>query len=99
MLVTVLALALLLGGLSAVGPLSMDMYLPGLPQLSADLGASASASQLTLTACLAGLALGQLLAGPLSDRLGRRRPVLVGATVFAAASLACALAPSVEILI
>jgi DHA1 family bicyclomycin/chloramphenicol resistance-like MFS transporter len=99
MLVTVLALALLLGGLSAVGPLSMDMYLPGLPQLSGDLGASASASQLTLTACLAGLALGQLLAGPLSDRLGRRRPVLVGATVFAAASLACALAPSVEILI
>jgi DHA1 family bicyclomycin/chloramphenicol resistance-like MFS transporter len=98
-LVGVLALILLLGGLAAVGPLSMDMYLPGLPQLSEDLGASASASQLTLTACLAGLALGQLLAGPLSDRLGRRRPVLVGATLFAAASLACALAPSVEALI
>ncbi|WP_245602642.1 multidrug effflux MFS transporter [Solirubrobacter soli] len=92
-------LALLLGGLASVGPLSLDMYLPGLPQLSDDLGASASATQLTLTACLAGLALGQLLAGPLSDRLGRRRPVLVGATLFAAASLACALAPSVEALV
>jgi DHA1 family bicyclomycin/chloramphenicol resistance-like MFS transporter len=99
MLVSVLALALLLGGLSAVGPLSMDMYLPGLPQLSDDLSSSASAAQLTLTACLAGLALGQLLAGPLSDRLGRRRPVLVGATLFAAASLACALAPSIEVLV
>jgi DHA1 family bicyclomycin/chloramphenicol resistance-like MFS transporter len=96
---SVLALALLLGGLSSVGPLSLDMYLPGLPQLSGDLDASASAAQLTLTACLAGLALGQLLAGPLSDRLGRRRPVLVGAALFAAASLACALAPSVEVLV
>jgi DHA1 family bicyclomycin/chloramphenicol resistance-like MFS transporter len=99
MLVSVLALALLLGGLASVGPLSLDMYLPGLPQLSGDLGASASATQLTLTACLAGLALGQLLAGPLSDRLGRRRPVLVGASLFAGATLACALAPSVEALI
>jgi len=96
---SVLALALLLGGLASVGPLSMDMYLPGLPQLSDDLGASTSAAQLTLTACLAGLALGQLLAGPLSDRLGRRRPVLVGSTLFTAASLACAFAPGVEGLI
>jgi DHA1 family bicyclomycin/chloramphenicol resistance-like MFS transporter len=96
---SVVALALLLGGLSSVGPLSLDMYLPGLPQLSGDLAASASATQLTLTACLAGLALGQLLVGPLSDRLGRRRPVLAGATLFAAASLACALAPSVEVLV
>lgn len=96
---SVLVLALLLGGLSAVGPLSLDMYLPGLPQLSGDLSATASATQLTLTACLAGLALGQLLAGPLSDRMGRRRPVLAGAALFAAASLACAVAPSVETLV
>jgi DHA1 family bicyclomycin/chloramphenicol resistance-like MFS transporter len=94
-----LTLALLLGGLSSVGPLSLDMYLPGLPQLGGDLSASASATQLTLTACLAGLALGQLVAGPLSDRLGRRRPVLAGAALFAAASLACAFAPSIGVLV
>jgi len=92
-------LALLLGGLSTFGPLSMDMYLPGLPQLGRDLGASASATQLTLTACLAGLALGQLVAGPLSDRLGRRRPLLAGVALYAVASLLCAFAPSVGVLI
>lgn len=94
-----LSLALLLGGLSAVGPLSLDMYLPGLPELGSDLSASASATQLTLTACLAGLALGQLVAGPVSDRLGRRRPVLIGSILFAAASLACVFAPSIGVLV
>jgi DHA1 family bicyclomycin/chloramphenicol resistance-like MFS transporter len=92
-------LALLLGGLSAFGPLSMDMYLPGLPELGRELHASASATQLTLTACLAGLALGQLVAGPLSDRLGRRRPVLVGIAVYTVASLLCAVAPSIAVLV
>jgi DHA1 family bicyclomycin/chloramphenicol resistance-like MFS transporter len=81
--------------LSAFGPLSIDLYLPGLPQLSQDLGAHAWEGQLTLTSCLAGLALGQLLAGPLSDRLGRRRPLLVGLAGYCVASLACAAAPSV----
>jgi DHA1 family bicyclomycin/chloramphenicol resistance-like MFS transporter len=92
-------LALLLGGLSTFGPLSMDMYLPGLPELGRELHASASATQLTLTACLAGLALGQLVAGPLSDRLGRRRPVLVGVALYTLASLLCALAPSIAVLV
>ena len=68
----------ILGALSAFGPLSIDMYLPSLPSLSHDLGASASLAQLTLSFCLLGLALGQIIAGPLSDTLGRLRPLIVG---------------------
>jgi DHA1 family bicyclomycin/chloramphenicol resistance-like MFS transporter len=90
---------LVLGSLSAFGPLSLDMYLPGLPQLGRDLGTSASAAQLTLTMCLAGLALGQVVAGPLSDRFGRRRPLQVGVGLYAATSVLCALAPSVAVLL
>ncbi len=71
-------LILILGALSAFGPLSMDMYLPGLPALTRDLGASASTGQLTLTGCMLGLAAGQLFTGPLSDSLGRRRPLVAG---------------------
>jgi MFS transporter, DHA1 family, multidrug resistance protein len=89
----------LLGALSAFGPLSTDFYLPGLPRVADDLGTSASTVQLTLTACLLGLGLGQLLAGPVSDALGRRRPLLAGLAIFALASLGCALAPSAEVLI
>ena len=89
---------LVLGSLTAFGPLSIDMYLPGLPAMAHSLNASASEAQLTLTACLVGLALGQLLAGPLSDRLGRRRPVLVGVAAYAVASLFCALSPDVHVL-
>lgn len=89
---------LLLGVLSAFGPLSIDMYLPALPSLQSHFHATASQVQLTLTACLIGLALGQLLAGPLSDSLGRRRPLLVGVGAFALASLLCAVAPSVALL-
>ncbi|HEY0606324.1 MAG TPA: multidrug effflux MFS transporter [Herpetosiphonaceae bacterium] len=92
-------LAFVIGALSAFGPLSMDMYLPSLPALSSELGASASQGQLTLTACLVGLALGQVVAGPLSDTWGRRRPLLVGLVMYTVASLLCALAPSVSILI
>ncbi|HEX5500086.1 MAG TPA: multidrug effflux MFS transporter [Thermomicrobiales bacterium] len=88
-------LIVILGALSAFGPLSIDMYLPGLPALQRDFGASASAAQLTLSACMLGLAAGQLLAGPLSDRLGRRLPLLAGLAGFAVVSLLCALAPSV----
>lgn len=88
-------LVLILGAISAFGPVSMDTYLPGLPELSRDLGVSASAAQLTLTACLVGLAGGQLVAGPLSDAFGRRRPLLVGLAAFTVASLLCAVAPDV----
>ena len=88
-----------LGLLSTLGPLSLDLYLPALPQLADDLNASASAAQLSITACLVGLAFGQLIAGPLSDRLGRRRPLIVGLVAFLLASVACALAPSVAILV
>src|SRR5579885_3323186 len=92
-------LVLILGSLSAFGPLSIDMYLPSLPALSRDLNASASAAQLTLSACLLGLAFGQVIAGPLSDTLGRRRPLLIGLIAYTVASLLCVVAPSVYILI
>jgi MFS transporter, DHA1 family, multidrug resistance protein len=92
-------LIVVLGSLSAFGPLSMDMYLPGLPALTRGLHASASAGQLTLTGCMVGLALGQLIAGPVSDSLGRRSPLLAGVAGYGLASLACAAAPSVPALI
>ena len=85
----------ILAPLSAFGPLSIDMYLPALPSMARDLDASASVAQLSLTACLAGLAAGQLLAGPLSDALGRRRPLLVGVACYAAASALCVAAPDI----
>lgn len=92
-------LVVLLGSLSAFGPLTIDMYLPALPQLSDDFHVGASAAQLTLTACLAGLALGQLAAGPLSDRFGRRAPLLGGLVLYVVSSLLCAVAPSAAALI
>jgi DHA1 family bicyclomycin/chloramphenicol resistance-like MFS transporter len=91
-------LIVILGSMVAIGPLSIDMYLPGLPEITRSLHAEAAAVQLTLTAVVAGLALGQLVAGPLSDRIGRRRPLMVGLLCYSAASLLCALAPSVHAL-
>jgi DHA1 family bicyclomycin/chloramphenicol resistance-like MFS transporter len=88
-------LIVILGSMVAIGPLSIDMYLPGLPEITRSLHAQAAAVQLTLTAVVAGLALGQLVAGPLSDRIGRRRPLVVGLVSYAGVSLLCALAPSV----
>ena len=85
--------------LSTFGPISLDLYLPSLPELAADLDASTSSAQLTITACLLGLAVGQLVAGPLSDQFGRRRPLLIGLVGYLLASLACAFAPTVEVLI
>lgn len=87
--------ALILGGLTAFGPLSIDMYLPALPALTAELGASAAQSQFTLTMVLLGLAFGQLLAGPISDSIGRRKPLVVGLVVYIVASVLCALTGSV----
>ncbi|PEG38607.1 Bcr/CflA family drug resistance efflux transporter [Mycolicibacterium agri] len=84
--------------LTAVAPLSIDMYLPAFPQMAEEFGTSASAIQLTLTAFMVGLALGQLFIGPLSDRLGRRRLMLIGTAVCVAAGAACALAPSIQLL-
>ena len=92
-------LIFILGALSAFGPLSIDMYLPALPAIGTDLAASASEVQLTLTACFIGLALGQIVAGPLSDAFGRRRPLLVGLAAFAVASLLCAAAPNIATLV
>ena len=92
-------LSLVLALLTVFGPISMDLYLPVLPRLATDLGAGTSAAQLTITACLVGLALGQIIAGPLSDRFGRRRPLVIGVSVYVVASIACAASPSVEILI
>lgn len=88
-----------LGALTAAAPLSLDTYLPALPALAADLATTPSVTQLSLTACLVGLALGQLVAGPLSDVLGRRRPMLLGAAGFAVVSVLCAVAPNIEVLV
>ena len=92
-------LVIILASLSIVGPLSIDMYLPGLPTIQRDLATSASLVQLTLSACLLGLALGQLVAGPISDVVGRRPPVMVGIVGFMVASFLCSVAPNVETLI
>lgn len=94
-----LLVTLVLGGLTALPPLSMDMYLPALPEVTGALHAPAATVQLTLTACLAGMALGQLVVGPMSDKWGRRRPLLVGMVVYVLATAVCALAPTAELLI
>jgi MFS transporter, DHA1 family, multidrug resistance protein len=93
------AIVVTLGALSAFGPLSMDLYLPSLPALGRSLGASDALAQLTMSVCMVGLATGQLFGGPLSDRFGRRRPLVLGVAAFAVASALCALAPNIGILI
>lgn len=89
---------LVLGLLAALGPLSIDLYLPAFPELRQDLGTSAAAVQLTLAGMTLGLAVGQALAGPWSDRVGRRTPLLVSTALHLAATIGCALAPTVEVL-
>jgi DHA1 family bicyclomycin/chloramphenicol resistance-like MFS transporter len=90
---------LVLGGLTALPPLSFDMYLPALPDIAADFGVPESQIQLTLSSCLIGIALGQLFGGPLSDTLGRRRPLVVGLVGYTVFCFACAAAPSAPALI
>lgn len=87
-----------LGLLIALGPLTIDMYLPALPSIAGDLSVSSSVVQLTLTGTLAGLALGQLVVGSLSDSLGRRRPLMAGIVLHMVASLICLFAPNIVVL-
>jgi len=91
-------IVLVLGFLTALGPLTIDMYLPSLPTITTDLHASAAAVQLTLTGTLVGLAFGQLLVGPLSDAMGRRLPLLGGIAVHVVASVLCVIAPNLAVL-
>jgi DHA1 family bicyclomycin/chloramphenicol resistance-like MFS transporter len=94
-----LRIALVIGLLGAVGPFAIDMYLPALPVLAADLGASPQATQFTLTAFFAAFGLSQLVYGPLSDQFGRKPPLYVGLAIFLVGTLACALAPTIGVLI
>ncbi|WP_433833163.1 multidrug effflux MFS transporter [Actinoplanes sp. CA-015351] len=91
-------IVLVLGLLTALGPLTIDMYLPSLPTITDDLQTTAAAVQLTLTGTLVGLAFGQLLVGPLSDAVGRRLPLLAGIAVHVLASILCVIAPNLALL-
>ena len=90
---------LALGGLSTFGPLALDLYLPALPQLTDDLGTTEALGQASMSVCMIGLAAGQLLVGPLTDRTGRRVPLLLGVALFAVSAALCAVAPSIEVLL
>lgn len=92
-------LELLLGGLSALGPLSIDMYLPALPAIGEEFRVETAAVQLSLASFFIGFAVGQLIAGPLVDRFGRKRPLVLALALFVAAALGCALAPSNDALV
>lgn len=92
-------LLVMLGALSAFGPLSFDMYLPGLPALARDLHTSDTGAQWSLSLCMIGLGLGQIIAGSLSDQVGRRRPLLIGVVLFTVCAFACALTPNLEFLL
>ncbi|MCR8660038.1 multidrug effflux MFS transporter [Paenibacillus sp. T3-5-0-4] len=90
-----LGIATILGSLSALGPLSIDMYLPAFPQIAEEFNTSASLTQVSLTACLIGLAVGQLVIGPISDVKGRRKPLLIGMLMYAIVSIICMFSTSI----
>lgn len=91
-------LVLVLGSLIAIGPLTIDMYLPALPAITSALHTTSTAVQLTLTGTLAGLGLGQLVIGPISDAYGRRRPLIAGLVLHVVASALCVVAPGIAML-
>ena len=91
-------LIIILGSLFAIGPLTIDMYLPALPAITGDLVTSASGVQFTLTGMMLGSAFGQVIIGPLSDAFGRKRPLVIGLAVHVLASMLCAVAPNVAVL-
>ena len=93
------ALVLLLGSLTALGPLAIDMYLPSLPAISKSLHATSGEVGVTLAAFFAGLGIGQLVCGPLSDRVGRRMPLILGVALFLVGALLCAAAPNIWLLV
>jgi DHA1 family bicyclomycin/chloramphenicol resistance-like MFS transporter len=93
------ALTALLAGLTAIGPLTTDMYLPSLPEISRTFGASAAQVELTISSYLVGFAVGQLIYGPISDRYGRKPVLLAAIAVFCLASLACVMSVSIDMLI
>jgi len=93
------ALVLLLGSLTALGPLAIDMYLPSLPAIAKGLHATPGEVGATLAAFFAGLGIGQLVCGPLSDRVGRRTPLIFGVALFLVGAVLCALAPNVWFLV
>ena len=94
-----LAMTAVLALMTALGPLSTDLYLPSLPSIATNFSSSIAAAQTTLSAFLFGFALGQIVHGPLSDRLGRKPVLLGGFLLFSLATLACAYAPSMDALI
>jgi DHA1 family bicyclomycin/chloramphenicol resistance-like MFS transporter len=88
-----------LGLLSAIGPFSIDMYLPGFPDIARELHTTIAHITLSITSFFIGISVGQLIYGPLLDKYGRKKPLYIGLGVYLLASLACAYAPSADVLI